>query len=80
MEQGKEKINSVPTPWVLMTSMFSPWACMISFTIERPRLVLFVLATGKVRFVKAFPDFLDAVLGDSDARILYRHEYFFVAV
>ena len=39
---GRVKINSVPTPSVLITSIFSPWAWMISFTMERPRPVPFL--------------------------------------
>ena len=36
------KVNSLPTPSVLTTLIFSPCACMISFTIARPRPVPFL--------------------------------------
>ena len=39
---GRVKINSVPTPSVLMTLIFSLWAWMISFTMARPRPVPFL--------------------------------------
>ena len=39
---GNVKINSDPTPWVLITSMFSPCAWMISFTIASPSPVPFL--------------------------------------
>ena len=40
--RGRVKMNSEPTPAVLITSMFSPWAWMISFTMERPSPVPFL--------------------------------------
>ena len=39
---GSEKINSVPTPSVLITLIFSPWDWMISFVMDRPRPVPFL--------------------------------------
>ncbi len=55
--RGRVKMNSEPTPAVLITSMFSPWAWMISFTMERPSPVpFFVLSSGKVGFVETVPD------------------------
>ena len=33
---GSENMNSVPTPSVLITFMFSPWFSIISFVIESP--------------------------------------------
>ena len=39
---GRVKINSDPTPAVLTTSIFSPCAWMISFTIANPRPVPFL--------------------------------------
>ena len=38
---ARVKINSVPTPSVLITLIFWLWALMISFTIESPRPVPF---------------------------------------
>ena len=38
---ARVKINSVPTPSVLITLIFCLWALMISFTIESPRPVPF---------------------------------------
>ena len=39
---GRVKMNSVPTPSVEITLMFSWWAFIISFVIERPRPVPFL--------------------------------------
>ena len=39
---GREKTNSVPTPTVEMTLMFSPCALMISLTMARPSPVPFL--------------------------------------
>ena len=39
---GSVNVNSVPTPCVLTTLIFSPWAWMISLTIERPSPVPFL--------------------------------------
>ena len=39
---GSENTNSVPTPSVLITFTFSPWACIASFTIASPRPVPFL--------------------------------------
>ena len=39
----------------------------------------FILAAGEIGFVKTLPDFLQAVLGDADAGVLYGDENLFVA-
>ena len=39
---GSENMNSVPTPSVLITFMFSPWFSIISFVIESPSPVPFL--------------------------------------
>ena len=38
----------------------------------------FVFTAGKVCFVKAFPDFIQAVLWNADAGVFYGNKYFFI--
>ena len=65
------KINSVPTPTVLTTSIVSLCACKISLVIESPRPEpFFVAAAGCIGFIKAVPDFIKTFLWNTGAVVL----------
>lgn len=73
----REKINSVPTPSVLTTLIFSPCSWIISFTMARPRPGAFlVFSAGEICLIETFPDFFQAVFWNTDAGIPDRNKYF----
>ena len=75
---GRVNINSVPTPSVLMTLIFSPCAWIISFTMERPRPVPRLSFPRERSLLESLPDLRDAILWNAYSGVFYRDEYLFV--
>ena len=67
-------MNSVPTPLVLITLIFCSCARIISFTMDRPRPVPFVSASGSIGFVETFPNLGKIFCCDSFSVVFDRNE------